>query len=218
MVKVAICVLGVFSLLVAGELLARYKILNSENRRKFVHITVGSFIASWPWLISWQAIQVVGVCMLAVVAINQQWPIFGFNKSVRRVTHGDYFYALAILACTLLTSNKVFFALAILHLALADGFAALVGINFGKYWKYQVFHQTKTVLGSMAFWLTSLLILGFGTPFAHDHIAFNSYAVILLALPPLLTLLENLSVYGVDNLVIPVVVILVLRLAERGTF
>lgn len=212
----AVCVLGVFAILVISEILARYKILNSENRRKFVHILVGSFVAVWPWLISWQAIQGIGVAMLAVVAINQQWPIFKFNKNVRRITHGDYFYALAILAGTLLTSNKIFFALAILHLALADGLAALVGINFGKYWKYKVFHQNKTVLGSMTFWLASLLILGFGIPFAHDHITFGNYTILLLALPPLLTLLENLSVFGMDNLVIPVLVILALRLAQSG--
>lgn len=216
MLEVIACLVGVFVLLVIDDILARAKILKAEYRRKFVHITVGTFVASWPWIISWRSIQIIGILMFAIVAFNQYRPIFKFNRGLKRETYGDYFFALAIVVCALLTSTKVFFAMAILNLALADGLAALAGSSSGKRWKYKVFNQTKTVIGSMAFWFTSLIILGGGTLFAHELISFNHYVILLLLLPPALTLVENAAVYGLDNLAVPVIVLLALHIAETA--
>jgi uncharacterized membrane protein len=65
----------------------------------------------------------------------------------------------------------------------------------------------------MTFWLASLCILGVGLLFAHDIIAFNHYALLLILLPPTLAFLENLAVLGLDNVVVPVAVVLALQLA-----
>lgn len=216
MVNITICIIGIAALLGIDEYLSQAKILRAENRRKFVHIAAGIFIAFWPWLISWRSIEVLGLLMFAVVALNRRLRIFGFVKSVKRLTYGDMFYALSVSVCALLTTSKIFFAIAILHLALADSLAAIVGKNFGSRWKYKVFHQAKTVLGSMTFWVASLYILGIGTLFAHDQIGFHQYAVLILAMPPTLTLLENLSPVGLDNLVVPIAVILALNLAQHA--
>lgn len=206
------CLAVVMVILLLSDYLSKINILKSEYRRKFTHILVGVFVASWPWLISWRAIQILGLMMLAVVAFNRYQHIFKFDKYTQRKTYGDYWFAIAIFLSALLTTNKVFFAIAILHLALADGLAAIIGQIHGKQWRYNIFNQPKTVLGSMTFWLTSLYIFGTGLLFVHNEVAFNNYTALLLLAPPLLTLIENISPSGSDNLFIPLAVLWALHL------
>jgi len=207
--------LGVIAIILAlSKYLEDKKILKGENLRKFIHISIGCFVASWPWIIGWSTIQALSLLMLLVVFANHYHTIFKFNKHLNRTTYGDYFFALAIYICASITTNKFFFAMAILNMALADGLAAVVGKNYGKHYEYKVFGQTKSLIGTMTFWITSVYILGSGMLFAHNYIPYSNYYWVILLLPPALTLLENLSVYGSDNLVVPVTVILVLKLAQ----
>ncbi|HLB66329.1 MAG TPA: hypothetical protein VJJ78_01905, partial [Candidatus Saccharimonadales bacterium] len=64
MLAVIACLAGIFAILVIEEIFYKRKILQGEYLRKFVHISAGSFIAFWPWLISWRAIQLIGVLMV----------------------------------------------------------------------------------------------------------------------------------------------------------
>lgn len=205
-------------LLLISEYLGKRKFLTGENQRKFVHVSVGTFVAFWPWLISWQAIQLIGAAMLAVVLLNRgrDGYFFRFHKATKRESYGDILFAVAIIACALLTQTKIFFALAILNLSLADGLAAVVGQTFGSRWRYKVYYHTKTVLGSMTFWLVSLCIFGAGLLFAHNLIDFTHYALLLIFLPPILTILENIFMLGMDDLVIPIAVLLALNIAQAA--
>lgn len=214
MLAVIVCLSGIAGLLLLAEILWRKKILKGEGQRKFLHITGGVFIAFWPWLISWHATQLLGLALLAGVLINRgSHTKLHFLRGPKRESYGDIFFALVIILCALVTDVKLFFALAILHLALADGLAAVVGKNFGKQWKYKVFGQSKTVLGSMTFWLVSLGILGTSIIIGHDLISFQNYSILLIFLPPALTLIENVVGLGLDNLVVPLAVIAALRIA-----
>jgi dolichol kinase len=214
MLAITACLIGILGLLIIAELLGKYHILKGEYHRKFLHIAAGSFIAFWPWLISWRAIEVFGLAMLLVMVANHYLSFLNYRGRVGRATYGDMFLALAIFLSAALTHNKIFFALAILEVALADGLAAVAGISYGKYWGYKVFHHKKTVIGSMMFWLATLCILGTGLLPAHDFISFRDYFIILLILPPALTIAENFSVLGLDNLAIPLLTIIVLRAAQ----
>ncbi|MDB5161198.1 MAG: dolichol kinase [Candidatus Saccharibacteria bacterium] len=214
MFNIATCFVGSLSLLVISEYLYKYKLLIAEDRRKFVHITVGTFIAFWPWLIGWRTIQAIGLLMALGVAVNRRYDIFRYSKGIHRKTYGEYYFALAVTFCALLTTNKLFFALAVLHMALADGLAAITGKHFGKKLRYKVFTQDKTLVGTMTFWFVSLCILGIGIPFAHNYIDYNHYYWLIGLLPPALALTENFAVFGLDDIAIPVVVVLVLNLAR----
>lgn len=214
MLAVIACLGGVLVILIVSEILWKKNILKGEYNRKFVHIAVGIFVASWPWIISWRSIQFIALAMLAVNFFDRR-PIFHSNSPVHRKTYGNLFYALAIFLCSLLTDQKIFFALAILHMSLADGLAAIVGESLHKKWGYKVFHYTKTVVGTMTFWLTSLYILGGGLILAHDLIGYKQYAILLLLLPPLLVFLENIGgFWGTDNLLVPLAVLFTLELAQ----
>jgi dolichol kinase len=205
------CIAGLFTLLVLAELLGTRRILKGEYQRKFIHITAGSFIAFWPWLLSWRQIQVLSILMLLVILAGRYRNILSYNGHVHRVTYGDIFFAMAILICSFISGNKVFFAVAILEVAVADGLAAVAGISYGKRWEYKVFKYKKTVIGSMVFWIASAEILAAGLLAAHNIFSYQSYFYLLLLLPPFLTLLESLAIYGIDNLVIPVATVLILR-------
>jgi len=212
LLKVTACFSGIAATLVLAEILWRRKILKGEYGRKLVHVLAGIFIAFWPWLISWRAIQLLGVIILAGLLVNRELKILHATNSLGIRFYSDCYYALAITICALITTQKAFFAVAILTMALADGFAAIVGCAVDKRWRYKVFGQTKTIIGSMAFWLISMCVLGAGILLVGSTIEFTHYALLIIFLPPILTALENLAIFGTDNIVIPVAVIIALRL------
>lgn len=214
MISAAACLVGILAIFIIGNNLGKHKFFSYEDQRKFVHVTSGTFVASWPWLISWQAISWIGFLLLLGAIVNRSVKIFDFHSKLARTTYGDIFFALAIIACSFITTNKLFFAIAILHMSLADGLAAAVGTKHTKVWKYKLLNNVKTIIGSMTFWFVSLCILGTGLLFAHGLIGYGQYAVLLVALPPILTLLEAASNYGIDNLIVPLAVLLALRLAQ----
>lgn len=213
------CLAIVIALVLVAEVLWRKKLLKGENQRKFVHISVGTFAAFWPWLISWRAIQLIGIAMTIGVIANRLSPHLHYLGGIRiKHNYGDIFLPLAIVLTSLITTNKIFFALAILHVSLADGLAAVIGTNFGKYWRYRIFEHTKTVLGTMTFWLVSVSILGLGIlgmgvlP-AQDIFAYSNFFWLLLLLPPAVTMIENVVGLGMDNIAVPAAVLIGLNMA-----
>lgn len=216
MLKVFIALFVMFAMLLVSEYLYRRKILHGELSRKLAHIAIAAFVAFWPWLMSWRTIQLIGLGMVFIMLLNRQLQIFHFPGNIRHNTYGEVFLALAITTTALLTNNKIFFAVAILMVALGDGMAAIIGTKFGQKWKYRVFNQTKTVIGSMTFWVVALCILGVGLLPAYSQISLSHYDLLLIAAPPLLAVVENVAVYGMDNLALPLATILILQIAQTG--
>jgi phytol kinase len=212
MLAVILSLLAVFVVLLIDELLWRKKIIHGELKRKLVHIAVTSFVAFWPWIMDWKAIQLVGIAMVLVLLVNRQVKVLHYLGGIRQQTFGDVFLALSITTTALVTNESLFFAIAMLQVAFADGFAAIIGTKYGRNWAYKIFGQTKTVIGTMTFWTVSLCILGIGLLFAHDLIPFSHYIALLIILPPILTLTENIAVLGIDNLAIPIVTVAVLQM------
>jgi phytol kinase len=208
MLAVLACLAGIATILVLAEILWQKKILRGEYQRKFVHISSGTFIAFWPWIISFRWVQLISLVMLIIVFFVQHFKLLHFTSEPKRVSYGFVFFALAVLLASIITSNKLIFTLAILNMALADGLAAVVGQKYGKNWRYKVLTHTKTVLGSMTFWLVSLCIFGVWLLFSPAFAVY--YFPLLLFLPPFLMTVENIPGLGSDNIFIPMAVILVL--------
>lgn len=211
MLTVLASLVGIFGILMIAELLWRYDILKGEYQRKFVHISVTAFVASWPWLMSWQAIQIISMSMLAVLLANHFLKTLHFSAELRDKSYGGLSLAMAFFSGAVLSPSKTVFTIAILHVALADGLAAVIGHRYGANWRYYVFGQLKTVVGTMTFWFVSFCILVPGLLFSYQTITFSEYAVLLLLLPPVLAALENLAIRGLDNLAVPLALILVMR-------
>jgi phytol kinase len=201
-------------ILLVEEWAYKKKVLRDEYQRKFVHITYGTFMAFWPWLLTWHQIQFFAAVGVVVALIYKRAKVFSGLDNIRSNGYGHFTHPLSVLVAASMTTNDVFFCISILTMAIADGLAAIIGQRYGKNWQYKVFGHTKTIIGSMAFWLASLIILGVGLLFIRDQFDLSGYIGLLVVAPPVLTAIENLGVLGLDNLFIPPAVILMLSAAQ----
>ena len=196
----------VFLILVFAEYLSRQKGVHSELTRKIVHVMVGVFVAFWPFFLSWRQIELLSVLFLVVVLASLKLNIFNSIHAVRRNTMGEILFAVIIGLLALLSSNKWVFAAAMLHLSLADGLAAVIGLAYGEHNSVRIFGRTKSLAGSLAFFFTSISIMIWYVAFSGT----DPTAMKLLWLPLLATVGEVLSGEGTDNLVVPLLVALIL--------
>src|SRR3990167_2840483 len=151
MLEFVLVIFGILAIVAVDELLWHKGLLKGEYNRKFVHISVGSFAAFWPWLLSWRQIQALCLILLAGRVINQLHTFVHDKAGIKRRTYGEYFFPVGIGLCTMLSNNKLFFALGVLNLAVADGLAAVIGQFAGDRWRYQVFGYTKTIICTKTF-------------------------------------------------------------------
>lgn len=204
--NIVLSVFAVFVILLLSELGWRKHWFDNEFGRKFVHITVGSFVAFWPFFITWNQIRLLSLAFLVVVLISNYFKIFHAINSVQRPTYGEVFFALTVGLLTFITHSKGVYAAALLQMSLADGFAAIVGTQFGRDNKYHLFGHTKSVSGTMAFLVTSLVILSGYSVLSDNGLA----GVLVIATAILAAAIENFAVFGLDNLVVPLFVGLLL--------
>ena len=198
----ALTIAAVFIVLVTSEIWWRRHSSPDEFSRKFVHITIGSFVAFWPFFLSWNQIRLLSLAFLIVVCLSKYLHIFRAIHSVQRPTYGELYFALAVGGVSLITQNKWIYMAALLQMSLADGLAAVIGVRFGLARSYKVLGHTKTIVGSATFLVISLLILiGFNL-----LSGFTLVPVAVAGLAVLATLIENCGSAGLDNLLVPIVV------------
>ena len=216
--EMVVAAAGVFALLVISELLWRAKIVRDEVARKFVHIGVGTFIAFWPYFMSWQQIELMCLALLVVVLavgylmryLPKNLHIFHAMHAVSRKTRGEVFFPVGIGLSALLMPSPIIFTAAILHLSLADGLAAVVGERYGRPHQYKIGSYTKTLAGTATFFLTSMLIVATTVLLSGLSVTW-AIVPLLVLLPAATTLVENLAVGGTDNVFVPILVIIVLQ-------
>lgn len=199
----------VFVLLVLAEYLRRKKHIKGEVARKFVHMTVGSFVATWLFFMPVYEIRLICAAFLVVVLADRKLKIFKAVHSVKRKTIGDIMFPVGIVLTTFVTDSPWIFATAILHLSLGDGFAAVFGQHFQPRFVYTILGQKKSFVGSGVFAIMSLIITAaflYGAPVT----IYASALPILILLPLTATMLESLSLFGIDNVTVPVFVALML--------
>jgi phytol kinase len=206
MLQTILVVLVTFCVLIYSEWLARAKQIHAELTRKFVHITVGTFVAFWPFFLNWSEIELLSLAFFVVVALSIKYNVFRSIHAVKRNIIGELMFAVIIGLLAVVCSSKWVFMAAMLNLSLADGLAAIVGIGWGESNTYKVFGHTKSRAGTAAFFVSSLCIMIVYGLFAHSGISFLT----ILWLPVLATVAENISVEGTDNFVVPMLIALVL--------
>ncbi len=207
---IALAVLPVFALLVLTEVLWRNNSLRGESARKFIHIVVGSYVAFWPFLISFETIQLVSAAFLIVIGISLRFHIFKAIHGVARKTWGEVLFAVGIGLIAVLTNEPWVFTACILHMSVADGFAALAGKRWGKSTRYKVLGHEKSLVGTTVFWLCSLLITGLAIINIPELQA--NASTYLLWLPFATSFAENIGINGTDNVLVPVLVYIALTI------
>ena len=206
MVQFAATVLAIFMLLISSELWWRRHNMHEEFSRKFLHITIGTFVAFWPFFLSWGQIELLSVAFLLVAGVSKQLNLFQAIRSVQRPTWGEVFFALAVGTIALVTHDQWIYMAAVLQMSLADGLAAVVGVRFGNSNRYRVFGQDKSVVGTLTFLVVSIAILvGYSLQAPGVNFSAGLIGVSLIA-----TLWENIGIMGSDNLLVPLVVAVLL--------
>ncbi len=202
MIPLIITVVVIFLLLLGNEFWWRKKTVHSELSRKFIHISVGSFVAFWPFFLDWNQIKILSIAFVVVVVISKQLNLFQAIHSVNRPTRGEIFFALAVGAVALISEDKWIYMAAVLQMSLADGLAAVIGTRYGKSSRYTVFGHVKSIYGTATFFVTSLAILLGYAYFAGEPVQILA----LIGLAAAASLIENVGVEGIDNLLVPVLV------------
>lgn len=180
--------------------------MHVEITRKFVHVSVGTFVAFWPFFLSWNQIRLLSVAFIVVIGISSYFNIFSAIHAVERPTWGEILFAVTVGAVTFVTHNPYMYAAAIMQMSLADGMAAIVGTLYGKTNSYDVLGQRKSRMGSLAFLSVSLAILAWYVLAVHSPVNIAVIAGLALAA----TIIENIAVRGFDNLLVPLLVAFVL--------
>lgn len=187
--------------------------IRGEVARKFVHITSGVFIAFLPFWVDYNWIKILAVGFVIANIVNRYVDFFHAIHSVRRKSWGDVLFGVGVFAVAWFEPSAWIFTLAILQVSLADGLAAVAGVTYGdKHGKYYLFTQPKSIIGSSVFLVVSAVILAVG-------FVMSSYIAdplqmwpVLVMLPLMLVCIENMAVFGADNLALPLATLAVLSL------
>ena len=200
----------IFVLLVISELSWRRGKLEAEEARKIIHVLTGAFIAFWPLYMSWRTIQILSIALFLGIFVSYKFGVFGAIHKVKRKTSGELWYPIGIGLSALLTIQPWIFTVAILHLALADGFAAVFGRKYGIV-HYRIGPHTKSVLGSFVFLVISSVLCVVAYLVLSEELPGVSLAVFAIT-PFLTTAIESISRRGIDNVLIPLTVVFALGL------
>lgn len=203
---IVLAVLGVLAILVFAEYLARRTNMHAELTRKFVHMFVGTFVAFWPFFLSWRQIEVLSIAFLIVILISVKFTIFKSIHTVPRQAIGEICFAMVIGLLALISSSEWIFAAAMLCLSIGDALAAIIGLLLGDSNQYKVFGKTKSIAGTSAFLAITLLVMVLYIAVSEDSASITT----LLVVPLLATITENVAVNGTDNLVMPMLIALLL--------
>jgi phytol kinase len=196
-------VFAVFAILIISELWWRRQMIHGEFSRKFVHITVGSFVAFWPYFLSRKEMLLLSAAFIAVVLLSKRKKIFRSIHTVQRPTYGEVYFAVMVGILAVANVHPHIFTAALLVMSLADGLAAVIGTRFGKSNAYKIFGARKSVAGTLTFFLVTGLILAVYAMQPGNADVAPWVVVLTLAA----TALENVAKHGLDNLAVPLLIV-----------
>jgi len=179
------------------EIVSRKYSISSSVSRKLSHISGALAVSVMPIFLSRSEVIIVGMFFAMLLFSTRRTNIFSSIHSVQRRTFGEIFLPLGVVSCALLflPENKMAFQFGILIMGISDALASLIGERFGKH-IIRIFGQKKTIEGSVAFFISSIIIACFFVPGLE-------YRVLIISF--ILTIVELLSIAGLDNLILPIV-------------
>ncbi len=201
--------LGGIALLLLCELVIYLLKLRGENARKLVHIVIAIYAASWAFYLDGTVIALISVILVGVVIVVQKYPILHSFKTVKRMTYGEIWYPLGIGLSAILFTNPYIYAIAVLHMGLADGLAAVVGVGMGKEAKrFKVRKQTKSIAGTLVFITTSFVLymaywLAISSVTTFSQSVINAITISLSS-AIIVAFVELISPKGSDNILVPI--------------
>lgn len=198
-----------------AELLYHYAKVYVEITRKIVHIGTGLITLSFPLVLTthWSVL-ILTVSFVAILGISKKFKLLKSINSISRISRGSVLYPIIIyLTYWIFTifDDVLFFYLPIFILAICDPIAALTGKKW-PFGKYKIFKETKTLMGSMCFFISCLIIaMAFVIPLRENWLEIICVTIFISFIT---TLVEAASQKGWDNLFIPLSVTASLLLSQ----
>jgi len=203
-------------ILFAGDFLYSVYNVSAEFSRIFTHFATGivclffynAFTSEW---------FVIAICIQSVlfIMLTGRFGVFRSHHGVGRKTIGSVLFFAGVL-CSFMTAecfnDKYLFYLPVMVLAVSDPLAAVTGMKVNsKKWPLVFAAQgsVKTIAGSAAFFISSALILLTGFLFFIE-MPIPAGIIISLFSAMIVTIVEAISIYGTDNLSVPVASLLLL--------
>ncbi|MEQ1552631.1 MAG: hypothetical protein ABL929_00560 [Ferruginibacter sp.] len=203
-------ILGASFLLVfdIAELLYHKANIKVELTRKFVHVGSGFIALLFPIMLSnhWFVL-FLSTSFLIILALSTRYKMLQSINGISRYSVGSLAFPMAIYLCYVAFAyyeSSILFYLPILILAICDPLAALVG----KRWplgKYSTTKESKTLMGSAAFFVSAVLITLLLMYLLHDNTHYPILAALFVAL--IATFTEAVSKNGYDNINVPTIVL-----------
>lgn len=203
--------------LLGGVRLAQHsRALQPEPARKLFHVGAGLIVLGFPWLFGelWPVLVLAGVTIPALIALKHMRALrAGLGTvlfAVNRGSLGEVCLPVAALVLFTLSARcTLLYCVPLLILTFADSAAAIVGTEHGRR-RFRRIASEKSLEGSLAFFAVAALSALIPLLLAP---ACNPSAAVLLALilALLLTPVEALSPYGLDNITVPLIGYPVLR-------
>jgi len=181
-----------------------YKILrplNKEFLRKIIHIGIGPIIPLAQYLQINQSSALIFTGLISVLILtNYKYRIITIIEDVDRKSFGTFFYCLSLFIMILCFWEKDPLSLitGFFIMTFGDGLAALIGKNI-KSKKWYLFNQQKSLLGTLTMFTTSFIIL-----LSINYVGGYTLNLNILIIALLSTFLEQVSIFGIDNLTVPI--------------
>jgi phytol kinase len=181
--------------LISIELLARIKTINPEVTRKLIHTLSALDVMLLSYWLSLDLIAVIAFIFFLIMLAGRRFSIWKSLNKISRNSWGEVAFTIGVGVTCLIASDESVFRQAIIILGLADTTAAIIGIHTGK---HKVVFTQKTIEGSLAFVLTTIIIMLF----------FMQSLALSVTVGFVLTLTELYTPRGFDNITIPVAAVL----------
>jgi len=202
-------ILGVFAYSIIGltffftiEFIKVSFLLRAENSRKLIHVGSCLIVCTMPFFIDKIGIMILSGLFIVLFVLSRNFGIFSSIHEVSRKTIGEFSMAagVGISAAVLLPSGIIAFVYGMLILSFADTLANIVGSKW-KIWEFKIMSQSKSIGGNTAFFLCSIMI----SYFTAHYVGLDIKLDMLLIFCLILTLIEAVHIFGLDNLSIPVI-------------
>ena len=201
MIKFTVILLYLFSIFLISIIFKNYNKDRTEIVRKIIHIGIGPLIPIAQFLKINQnsALIFTGIVSL-MVFINYNYKLFPTIEDVERKSYGTLFYCLSLFILIYLFWDKDPYALisGFFIMTFGDGLAGLIGKSFNsKSWIF--FKQKKSLYGTITMFLTSLIVVCSIGYSQQNSLNLNYFTIAFIA-----TLLEQFSILGIDNFIVPI--------------
>jgi phytol kinase len=208
-----IAIVYVFAIIGAAEGLRRFRGYGPGFTRKVIHIGVGMMSWALPFLFDNPWPFVAAAAGFAVLnLLDWRYGFFSSMASSDSSNLGTVYFPLAAAAVSVIFwEYPPLMVAALMPLTWGDGIAPVVGQAFGRN-AYTVFGHTRTLQGSAGFFVAGLLFTWLalwlipGRPAISPFVALGPAAAIMAST----TVVEAVSIRGLDNLTITAVAILIL--------